>query len=144
MSASPSETPVFTFARVDPESLAVTLMYNTNGGAKWAEDDLECTIPFDVLADQAVLVDGTITLTTDPAKLAAKTADQWTQVRSQQRDLLYKSDWTCSVTDYEVPNKAEWVQYRAALRDVTTQSDPFNIVWPVVPGQEVVEVAEPQ
>ena len=124
---------VFTFARVDPETLAVTLKYNTNGGAKWAEGDLECTIPFDVLADQAVLVDGTVSLVSDPAKLAQKTADQWTQVRSQQRDLLYKSDWTCSVTDYEVPNKSEWVQYRAALRDVTKQSDPFNIVWPSAP-----------
>ena len=124
---------ITTFARVDPETLEVTLKYNTNGGAKWAEGDLECTIPFDVLADQAVLVEGTITLQTDPAKLAQKTADQWTQVRSQQRDLLYKSDWTCSVTDYEVPNKSEWVQYRAALRDVTTQSDPFNIVWPSPP-----------
>ena len=69
----------------------------------------------------------------DPTKVAAKTADQWTSVRAQQRDLLYKSDWTCSVTDYEVPNKSEWVQYRAALRDVTTQSDPFNIVWPSPP-----------
>ena len=125
---------VTTFARVDPETLTVTLMYNTNGGAKWAEGDLECTIPFDVLADTAVKdSEGNVTLQTDPTKLAQKTADQWTQVRSQQRDLLYKSDWTCSVTDYEVPNKSEWVQYRAALRDVTTQSDPFNIVWPSPP-----------
>ena len=124
---------VFTFARVDPESLAVTLTYNTNGGPKWAEDDLECTIPFDVLADQATLIDGTVTLQTDPTKVAAKTEAQWNSVRAQQSDLLYKSDWTCSVTDYEVPNKSEWVQYRAALRDITTQSDPFAIVWPVAP-----------
>ena len=122
-----------TFARVDPESLAVTLTYNTNGGPKWAEDDLECTIPFDVLADQATLIDGTVTLQTDPTKVAAKTEAQWNSVRAQQSDLLYKSDWTCSVTDYEVPNKSEWVQYRAQLRDVTTQSDPFNIVWPSPP-----------
>ena len=135
MSASPSEQQVFTFARVDPETLEVTLKYNTNGGVKWAPDDLECTIPFDVLADQAVRDEttGLVSLVEDPAKLAQKTADQWTQVRSQQRDLLYKSDWTCSVTDYEVPNKSEWVQYRAALRDVTKQSDPFNIVWPSAP-----------
>jgi hypothetical protein len=62
-----------------------------------------------------------------------KTADQWTAVRTQQRQKLYESDWTCSVTDYEVPNKPEWVQYRQALRDVTTQTDPFAIVWPVAP-----------
>ncbi len=59
---------------------------------------------------------------------------QWAQVRSQQRDLLYKSDWTCSVTDYEVPNKADWVTYRQALRDITLQTDPFNIEWPTLPA----------
>ena len=123
-----------TFARVDPESLEVTLKYNTNGGDRWSPDDLECTIPFDVLADQAVRdEDGTVSLATDPTKVQARLDAQWTQVRSQQRDLLYKSDWTCSVTDYEVPNKSEWVQYRQALRDVTTQSDPFEIVWPPRP-----------
>ena len=136
MSASPSETPVFTFARVDPESLAVTLTYNTNGGPKWAEDDLECTIPFDVLADQATLIDGTVTLQTDPTKVAAKTEAQWNSVRAQQSDLLYKSDWTCSVVDPPAPilaQRDQWIAYRAALRDVTTQSDPFNIVWPSPP-----------
>jgi len=82
---------------------------------------------------KGVQEDGEVTLQTDPAKLAQKTADQWTQVRSQQRQKLYESDWTCSVTDYEVPNKSEWVQYRADLRNVTLQSDPFNIQWPVAP-----------
>jgi hypothetical protein len=124
-----------TFARVDPDSLEITLKYNTNGGDKWAEDDLECPIPFDVLAYTATKdpETGTITLVTDPVKVQAKTAAAWTSVRAQQRQKLYESDWTCSVTDYEVPNKSEWVQYRAALRDVTTQADPFAIVWPVAP-----------
>ena len=122
-----------TFARVDPETLTVTLMYNTNGGPKWAEGDLECLIPFDVLADQAVMVDDVVTLVEDPAKVQAKTATAWSQVRAQQRQKLYESDWTCSVTDYEVPNRDAWVQYRAQLRDVTTQADPFNIEWPVAP-----------
>jgi hypothetical protein len=133
MTTISGEQQVFTFARVDPETLEVTLKYNTNGGAKWAPDDLECTIPFDVLADKAVLVDGSITLTTDPAKVTQKTADQWTSVRTQQRQKLYESDWTCSVTDYEVPNKPDWIAYRAQLRDVTLQTDPFNIVWPQRP-----------
>jgi len=77
--------------------------------------------------------DGTITLVEDPAKVQAKTAAAWTSVRTQQRQKLYESDWTVSVTDYEVPNKPEWVQYRAQLRDVTTQTDPFAIEWPVAP-----------
>jgi hypothetical protein len=74
-----------------------------------------------------------ITLQEDPAKVQAKLDAQWTAVRTQQRQKLYESDWTCSVTDYEVPNKSEWVQYRAQLRDVTLQTDPFNIVWPQRP-----------
>ena len=136
MTSSEQDPRVFTFARVDPETLTVTLMYNTNGGAKWAESDLECTIPFDFLADQAVRDEttGLVSLVEDPTKVQAKIQAQWTQVRSQQRQKLYESDWTCSVTDYEVPNKSEWVQYRQALRDVTTQTDPFAIVWPVAPG----------
>ena len=69
----------------------------------------------------------------DPAKVTQKTADQWASVRTQQKQKLYESDWTCSVTDYEVPNKPDWIAYRTALRDVTKQSDPFAIVWPTVP-----------
>jgi hypothetical protein len=78
---------------------------------------------------------GLVSLVEDLDKVEAKTAAAWSQVRIQQKELLYKSDWTCSVTDYEVPNKADWVAYRQALRDVTTQSDPFAIVWPAVPSE---------
>jgi len=127
----------FTFARVDPETLEVTLKYNTNGGSKWAEDDMPCEIPFDVLADQAVKDGDQVTLVEDPAKVAAKTQAQWTSVRAQQRDLLYKSDWTCSVIDPPAPilaQRDQWVAYRQALRDVTKQSDPFNIEWPPRPS----------
>jgi Phage tail assembly chaperone protein len=77
---------------------------------------------------------GGFTFVTDPAKVAQKTANQWTQVRAQQKQKLYESDWTCSVSDYEVPNKADWVTYRQALRDVTKQTDPFNIEWPTRPS----------
>ena len=74
---------------------------------------------------------GTISLVEDAQK---KLDAQWAQVRAQQRQKLYESDWTCSVIDYEVPNKADWVTYRQALRDVTKQPDPFNIEWPVAPS----------
>jgi hypothetical protein len=76
-----------------------------------------------------------VTLVTDPVKVQARTDAQWTSVRAQQKQQLYESDWTCSVTDYEVPNKSEWAAYRQALRDVTTQTDPFAIVWPVAPSE---------
>ena len=72
----------------------------------------------------------------DPTKVQAKTQAQWASVRAQQKELLYKSDWTCSVVDPPAPilaQRDQWIAYRAALRDVTTQSDPFNIVWPSPP-----------
>ena len=135
---SPSENPVFTFARVDPESLEVTIKYNTNGGDRWSPEDIECTIPFDVLADMATKdSEGTIQLVTDPVRVESKIQTAWNSVRAQQSDLLYKSDWTCSVVDPPAPilaQRDQWIAYRAALRDVTTQSDPFNIVWPAVPS----------
>jgi hypothetical protein len=27
----------------------------------------------------------------------------------------------------------EWIAYRQALRDITDQQDPFNIIWPIKP-----------
>lgn len=80
---------------------------------------------------------GEVSLVQDPAKVAQKTADQWTSVRAQQRDLLYKSDWTCSVVDPPasiLAQRDQWITYRQALRNVTTQTDPFNIVWPASPA----------
>jgi hypothetical protein len=32
------------------------------------------------------------------------------------------------------PTKEVWAAYRQALRDVTLQPDPFNIVWPTPPA----------
>jgi hypothetical protein len=80
---------------------------------------------------------GLVSLTEDPAKVTQKTADQWTSVRAQQRQKLYESDWTCSVIDPPpeiLAARDAWLQYRAQLRDVTTQTDPFNIVWPQRPS----------
>jgi hypothetical protein len=126
------------------ESLEIPFIYESeepqqgNWSGEWGSPDitvhLEVPEGLDPQCLMAVKDGDQITLTEDPAKVAQKTADQWTSVRAQQRDLLYKSDWTCSVTDYEVPNKADWVAYRQALRDVTTQSDPFAIVWPQRPS----------
>ena len=125
------------------ETLAIPYTYsapvNQGGfGGEWGSPQvtthLEVPEGLDPQCLMAVRDDsGEIVLVEDPTKLAQKTAYQWTQVRSQQRQTLYESDWTCSVTDYEVPDRELWVQYRAALRDVTRQADPFNIEWPVAP-----------
>lgn len=56
---------------------------------------------------------------------------QWVGIRSQRNRLLLESDWT-QLSDSPA-DKTAWATYRQALRDITQQADPFNIVWPVLP-----------
>lgn len=61
-------------------------------------------------------------------EVATRTEQEWATVRNQRNFLLLRSDWT-QLPDAPV-DAATWAAYRQALRDITTQSDPFNIVWP--------------
>lgn len=64
-------------------------------------------------------------------EVAARIAQGWDMVRNKRNFLLIRSDWT-QLPDAPV-DAAAWVTYRQALRDITTQTDPFNIVWPTAP-----------
>lgn len=57
---------------------------------------------------------------------------QWAVVRSDRNQRLLRTDWT-QLADIFLETKALWEPYRQALRDVTNQSDPFNIIWPTPP-----------
>lgn len=58
----------------------------------------------------------------------------WEMVRNDRNQLLYECDWTqLSDSPLTSEQKTEWSLYRQALRDVTTQEDPFNIDWPTKP-----------
>jgi hypothetical protein len=51
-------------------------------------------------------------------------------VRNQRNKLLEETDWTQS-RDVILDNDADWIIYRQALRDITTQEGfPHNIIWP--------------
>ena len=56
----------------------------------------------------------------------------WDDARGKRNALLVQSDWT-QLPDVPIATKDAWAVYRQQLRDVTLQSDPFNIVWPVPP-----------
>lgn len=124
------------FVRVDPQTLDVTLMYNTEAGAKWDEGDIPCEVGFDVIASQAVRADdGTITLVEDPIKVAQKIEQAWTNLRTKRNALLTASDWTVlpysPLTESQI---AAWVEYRTALRNLpSTVTDPTNVTWPPKP-----------
>lgn len=59
---------------------------------------------------------------------------EWMIVRGKRAMLLDISDWTVgNDSPLSDEKKAEWASYRQALRDITTQTDPFNITWPTKP-----------
>lgn len=60
--------------------------------------------------------------------------NEWDGVRMRRNQYLLQSDWTqLPDSPLTTEKKTEWTVYRQSLRDVTTQPDPFNIVWPVKP-----------
>ena len=64
---------------------------------------------------------------------------QWKIVRAMRNQKLQESDWTQFADVPLTPEqRAEWVTYRQELRDVTNQPDPFHIIWPVEPNQQIV------
>ena len=69
-------------------------------------------------------------------ELQARVDTQWQVIRTQRNQMLKDSDWT-QVADAPV-DKTAWATYRQALRDITTQTDPFNVNWPSAPGTPVV------
>ena len=57
---------------------------------------------------------------------------KWEEIRQIRNELLLECDWT-QLADIPTEIKTSWQSYRQQLRDVTTQTNPFNIVWPVKP-----------
>ena len=85
----------------------------------------------------AVLVDGVWTQNytvseLDPDTASAKVGAQWGVIRAERNKLLVESDWT-QLPDASA-DAAAWATYRQALRDITTQVNPFAIVWPESPS----------
>ena len=63
-----------------------------------------------------------------------KLDQQWYIVKAQRDQRLQQSDWrVVKAADTGIPLSQEWKDYRQALRDVTTQADPFNIIRPTPP-----------
>lgn len=60
---------------------------------------------------------------------------QWQKIRAERDQKLQATDWrVIRAVDQGVALEPTWTQYRQALRDITNQLDPFNIIWPTIPG----------
>lgn len=65
-----------------------------------------------------------------PADIEVK----WNNIREQRNRLLSQTDYTqMSDTPIAPESRTAFVIYRQALRDVTSQSDPYSISWPAIP-----------
>lgn len=89
----------------------------------------------DIFSD-TTLQDGTVKTKAEQEAefLSKRNEQQWINIRSQRDSLLKETDWmSIRAADTGTPMSSEWATYRQSLRDITTQSDPFNITWPTKP-----------
>jgi len=69
-----------------------------------------------------------------PEVQAQMDPEEWVVVRFKRKEKLQSCDWTVLPdVPMDAQKRTEWETYRQALRDVTTQPDPFNITWPTPP-----------
>ena len=66
------------------------------------------------------------------SEIDLRISDKWDTIREQRNILLLECDWT-QLADIPQETKELWSVYRQQLRDITTQSNPFSITWPVKP-----------
>lgn len=74
-----------------------------------------------------IVVDGVITPGTQKTEILAFT------VRATRDRLLSLCDWT-QLPDVPQATRTVWTAYRQELRDITLQTDPTNIIWPIKPS----------
>jgi hypothetical protein len=58
---------------------------------------------------------------------------KWDEIRNLRTELLKECDWTVLADSPVGDNRAAWIEYRQELRNITSQENPFNIVWPTQP-----------
>ena len=66
-------------------------------------------------------------------EIDTKIENQWEQIRVARNEILKECDWTVLPDSPVSASIEEWKTYRQQLRDVTSQSNPFEIVWPTNP-----------
>lgn len=94
----------------------------------------------DIVTGQSFVIEGTEVVQYE--QIRPKTQDEinqeinqlWENIRNERNQLLLECDWTqLSDSPLTAEKKTEWFTYRQELRDITSQSDPNNIIWPTKP-----------
>jgi hypothetical protein len=67
-------------------------------------------------------------------EINTKIDEKWGEVREMRNLLLQQSDWTQFQDSPITGSKLiEWQTYRQQLRELTSQTNPFNLSWPTRP-----------
>ena len=66
------------------------------------------------------------------AEINYRIESKWEEVRILRNELLSECDWT-QLSDIPTETKESWLIYRQSLRNITSQPNPFSIIWPVKP-----------
>lgn len=91
----------------------------------------------DISEGVPVLIEGTYyqswaQIDASEIEIEQRVNDKWVEVRDMRNELLSECDWT-QLSDIPTETKNIWNNYRQELRDITNQTNPFNIIWPVKP-----------
>jgi len=84
----------------------------------------------DVYLDSGKAYSVKVETCTDEEKVV-KIASQWEIIREERNERLKETDWRASS---DLTMSDSWKDYRQSLRDITTQTDPYNITWPTPPS----------
>jgi hypothetical protein len=90
-----------------------------------------------IVEGEPTLVDGLyyqnwIQTNASEEEISLRIEDKWLEIRYLRNSLLTECDWT-QLNDVSESIRTSYQSYRQSLRDITNQSDPFNISWPVKP-----------
>jgi hypothetical protein len=90
-----------------------------------------------ITEETPILVDGVyyqnwVQVNASESEIEYRLENQWFVIREIRNELLSECDWT-QLSDIPSETKAIWSEYRQSLRDITSQTNPFNITWPVKP-----------
>lgn len=120
-----------------PSDLARADLSDFNAAHVALVDAPSVTYRENLIEDHPVLIDGVWTqqwrvAPASDVEIADRVAAEWANIRADRNNRLAACDWT-QLADSPA-DKPSWAAYRQALRDVTSQPDPFAILWPTEPA----------
>ncbi len=132
-----AENPNISFPTTISDSLLETFgMYNVqlkNSG--YDNDDTKDVVEITPTLSGSVYVQTYQVTDADSETIEKGKEIKWSEVRDSRNQLLSESDWT-QFQDSPITGSSlnDWQTYRQSLRDITSQSDPYNITWPTKPS----------